>query len=115
MTVGELRKCLNARTLTEGGLERRVTGGLVCDVMSMTLSKGFSGMAWVTHQANMNALAAAYMTEAACVVFPEGLLPDDDVIKQAEREHIALLSMKEGAFDVAARMSEAGLCGKESK
>jgi len=112
MTVAELTNHLEAQILASGSDEREITGAWMCDIISLTLAKGFSGMAWITHQANMNALAAAHWKQAACVIFPAGITPEQDVIQQAEKEGIPLLSVTDGAFDAAGKMVRMGICGK---
>jgi len=109
MTVAELTNHLEAQILASGSDEREITGAWMCDIISLTLAKGFSGMAWITHQANMNALAAAHWKQAACVIFPAGIIPERDVIQQAEKEEIPLLSVSASAFDAAGEMYRAGV------
>jgi len=113
MTVGELKGLIGAEQLTRGGGERKVACGFVCDALSVAMAKGKSGMAWITVQANMNALAVAVMRNAACLVFPDGMKPEESVIQKAQSEGVALLSAKGNAFELAGRMYAAGLRGDE--
>lgn len=113
MTVGELKNLLKAEMLTDGGAERKVKCGFACDVLSVAMAKGHKDMAWITVQANMNALAVAVMRSAACLVFPDGMRPEESVIQKAQGEGVALLSAKGNAFELAGRMYAAGLRGDE--
>lgn len=110
MTVGELADLLEAEMLSGGGREAEC--GFVCDVLSVSMSKGPRGMAWITCQANMNALAVAVMRGAACLIFPNGIRPEQAVIDRAAQEGIALLTARSGAFELAGRMWQAGLRGE---
>ena len=112
MTVKELANRLNAQILSADNDKREITGAWMGDIISLTLAHGFSGMAWITHQANMNALAAAHWKQAACVIFPAGIMPEQDVIHQAEKEGIPLLNVAMSAFDAAGEMYRMGICGK---
>jgi len=111
MTVGELAQRLGAVNLSDAGTGRAVTGGFSCDVISQAMARGFRGMAWITVQANMNALAVAVMTGAACLIFPEGMKAEKTVIERAAIEGIALLSAEDAAFELAGRLY-AGLRGE---
>ena len=115
MTVSELSQRLDARMLTECGADREVLSGLCCDVISRAMTRGTRGMAWITMQANMNALAAAAMTGAACLILSDGMSPEADVTARAEHEGIALLTSDAGAFELAGRLYEAGIRGEEQK
>ena len=112
MTVKELANRLRAQSLSAGDDTREITGAWMGDLISLALAYGFSGMAWITHQANMNALAAAHWKQAACVIFPAGITPEREVIQQAEKEGIPLLSVTVSAFDAAGEMYRMGVFGK---
>ena len=112
MTVKAVQTLLNAEILAEGDLERPVSGGVVCDVMSQAMARGFRGMAWITAQANINALAVAVMTDAACLIFPAGFRPEEAVVRRACEERTTLLAAKESAFELAGRLYAAGLRGE---
>ena len=113
MTVGKLADLLDAEVLSGSGREAEC--GFMCDVLSVSMAKGARGMAWITCQANMNALAVAVMRGAACLVFPNGMKPEQAVIERAEKEGIGLLTARAGAFELAGRMWQAGLGGEDEK
>jgi len=112
MTVEKLARELEAQVLSAGGFKRTVSGGLVCDIMSRALSQGFEGMAWITHQNNLNALAVAVLTDAACLIFPADMPVEQAVLEQAAREQTALLRVEYSALEAAARMWAAGIRGE---
>ena len=113
MTVGELAQRLGAVNLSDAGTGRAVTGGFSCDVISQAMARGFRGMAWITVQANMNALAVAVMVDAACLIFPECATPGEDVIERAQKEGVALMTAEADAFELAGKLYAAGLRGEE--
>lgn len=113
MTVRELAELLQAEMLTEKGADREIGGCLVCDVLSRAISRGRRDMAWITVRGSMNALAAACMAHAACLILPDGVQPDKRVPEQAEAEGVVLLASEKSAFDLAGVLYEAGLRGEE--
>ena len=48
--------------------EREITKPFCCDLLSIAMGKAPAGCAWVTVMGNMNTLAVASLTEAACVI-----------------------------------------------
>ncbi len=106
MTVGEIAEILSARTLALENPGAQAAGCFVCDIMSRTLEKGFRGMAWITYRADMNALAVAVMKGAACLIFPEGIEPEEDVVKRAGMENMPLILSEKPAFELAGRIHE---------
>lgn len=109
MTVEELSGILKAKLISRGNMKRKISGGMVCDVMSLSLVRGYSGMAWVCQRADMNTLAAAVMTDAACVIFPQSTNISDEMIQRAESEQLSVLLTPKGAFEVVGQMYESGI------
>lgn len=112
MTVEGIAEILSAKVLVPGS--GRTAGCLACDIMSRAMAQGFRGMVWITHRPDMNALAVAVMKGAACMVFPEGIRPEADVIRRAEIEKMPLLTTALSAFEAAGRLYAAGLGGEEN-
>ncbi len=113
MKVRDAAELLGAQILAEGAMERNISMGLVCDVLSRAMAGGKSGMAFITVQANMNALAVAAMTDAACLIFPAGYRPEEVVVERAQMEKMPLLAAELPAFEIAGRLHAAGLRGEE--
>ena len=57
--------------------EREITKPFCCDLLSIAMGKAPAGCAWVTVMGNMNTLAVATLTEAACVILAEGAALDE--------------------------------------
>ena len=60
--------------------EREITKPFCCDLLSIAMGKAPAGCAWVTVMGNMNTLAVATLTEAACVILAEGAALDLSLI-----------------------------------
>jgi len=93
------------KTLTgETGLANTVEKGYVCDLLSWAMSHAEAGTAWVTVQRNLNVVAVATLTECACIVLAEGVLPEQDFLDKAVEENIAVLSTSMTAFEFCVKL-----------
>lgn len=88
--------------LPEGG--REITGGYAGDLLSWVMGRAQPGDAWVTIMSNMNVSAVAQLTDVACVVFAEGVVPDKEAVTKAELHGINLLGSSKGVFELCAEI-----------
>lgn len=90
-------------TLVNGGEEplRSITTPFCCDLLSVAMGKAPAGCAWVTVMGNVNTLAVASLTDAACVIMAEGAMLDEAAIKKAEQQGIAVLETEMPIFEAA--------------
>ncbi|MBQ3552647.1 MAG: AraC family transcriptional regulator [Clostridia bacterium] len=109
MTVKELCEKLGGKLLTQAGGDNDITCGCSCDLLSWVMAKGAPGCAWVTVQTHMNVIAVASLHDMACVICPEGLMPDENVLKKAEEEEIAVISSGDTGYAICCKMHEAGI------
>ena len=103
MTVKELAETCGYQVIhlaKEAG-ETEVTKVYCCDLLSVAMSKVPEGAAWVTVMSNLNTLAVASLTEAACVIIAEGAAIDAAVSAKAKEQNISLLSTELSVFDAA--------------
>jgi predicted transcriptional regulator len=102
MTVSLLCKALLLRCLAgEGGLENKVTGCYVGDLLSWVMVRVREADAWVTVMGNVNAIAVAALNEAACVILCEGATLDADAKARADQNAIPVLCGEKSAFELA--------------
>ena len=93
MNVKELKELIEAKSLTPSLPEdAAVTCGYACDLLSWVMSHGDSGMAWTTVQTNMNVVAVAVLADMACVILPEDIEMEMEVLDKAVGEGIVVLS-----------------------
>lgn len=110
MTVRELIALIGAKAAAgEENMDREISGGYVCDLLSLALAHGTPGMIWVTVQTHMNVVAAAVLIGAAAVVVPEGRRFPSDVIAKAQEEGIVLLESDHTAYALCGMMFSAGV------
>ena len=103
ITVDQLKEKLELTPYYGDDGTREVTGGYVGDLLSWVMGRATSGDAWVTIMSNINVIAVAQLTDVACVILAEGVVPGDDLIAAAKMRGINLFSSPEPGF---------ALCGK---
>jgi predicted transcriptional regulator len=107
LTIKQIIKVLNLEVLSgEKGLDREVTGGYVCDLLSDVMGNSKEGQVWITLQTHKNVMAIASLRDLAAVVLINGLQPDADTAAQSELENIPILGTKAPAFETAGRLYE---------
>lgn len=106
MTVAELksRLSLDAVSLPEPDCE--VTGGYVGDLLSWVMGRASAGDAWITIMSNMNVAAVASLADVSCVIFSEGVMPDENVAETAAQRGINMLCTRLTSYETAVRLSE---------
>lgn len=110
MTIRDFVELTGAKILTPGvDVEREITCGYSCDLLSWVMSHGASGMAWITVQTHMNVIAVATLMDMAAVIVPEGISVDQEVVDKAAEEDIALIASGLTAYELCGRMYQAGV------
>ena len=93
--------------------QREITVPFCCDLLSMAMGKAPAGCAWVTVMGNMNTLAVASLTDAACVILGEGCSLDEAAQAKAKVQGITVLKTQLPIFAAALaihqQLSEASL------
>lgn len=72
-----------------------------CDMLSIAMSRAPAGCAWVTVMGNINTLAVARLSDAACIVLAEGVSLDEPASQKAVTQGITVLSTSLPIFDAA--------------
>lgn len=81
--------------------DKQITSCYIGDLLSLAMSKVTKDCVWVTIQNNINIVAVASLTEAGCIVICEGFSPDENVVKKAQEEDIAILTSDLSAYEIA--------------
>lgn len=107
MTVQELidKKIFEMVNIGDGA-DREIATPFCCDLLSVAMGKAPSGCAWVTVMGNMNTLAVASLTDAACVIMAEGALLDETAYKKAKDQEITVLKTDMPIFEAAFKIYE---------
>lgn len=87
--------------LNENAAETEITGVYCCDLLSIAMTKVPAGAVWVTVMSNLNTLAVASLTEAACVILAEGAAVEEPVLERAKQQGICLFWTEKPVFEAA--------------
>ena len=102
MTVQELLQRKEIRLINEGKeINQKITAPYCCDLLSIAMGKAPKGAAWVTVMSNVNTLAVASLTEVACIILADGVLPDEQTITKAREQGITVLVSEKPVFETA--------------
>ena len=102
MTVRELAQRPDFTLLTgETSLDKPVGHIFCCDLLSVAMSKAPIGCVWVTVMGNVNSIAVAVLTDAACIVLAEGMALDAVAAEKAAEQDVAVLSTSLPVFDAS--------------
>ena len=107
MTVKELMERAEFKVINQGDdLLKVISKPFCCDLLSIAMSKLPAGGAWVTVMGNMNTLAVATLTEAACVIVSEDIQLDGPAQAKAQSEGVTALSTSLPIFEAAALIQQ---------
>ena len=111
MFLNEVSELTGFQQITGGDAAVSVTGVFCCDMLSLAMSKGAEGAAWVTVMGGVNTLAVLRLTEMSCIILAEGVQPDEVMMTKAKEEGIAVFTTPLPVFRAALLVHEL-LAGK---
>ena len=112
MTINDIKRILQARTLCEGeSMEREVHTACGSDMMSDVLAFVKDQSVLLTGLVNPQVIRTAEMMDIICVVFVRGKQPDPSVLVLAEERGITVLSTDMRMFAACGHLYENGLSG----
>ncbi|MCF8303993.1 MAG: serine kinase [Bacteroidales bacterium] len=88
----------------KSGLERELTGGYVCDLLSDVMGNAQTGQTWITLQTHRNVMAIASLKDLAAIILVKDNKPEEDTLKQSEEEGIPILGTAEDTFTIAGKL-----------
>lgn len=106
MIVNDLLKYDAFKGLTISDGEREIKGVYIGDLLSWVMGKAKSDDAWITIMSNVNILAVATLTDCACIILSENVVPDDEIIETAKLKEINLISFAGSSFDAAVLLNK---------
>ncbi|GAU78027.1 DRTGG domain-containing protein [Fusibacter sp. 3D3] len=109
MKVCELIDNHSFKVLAQGDLERSISSVYSCDLLSWVMAKGKNDTAWITVQTHSNILAVASLLDFSCVIIPEGIKVESEIIDKANEQEITILSTDLETFEIFKIMYEAGI------
>ena len=106
MKVSDIIDLTNSAIVTNDKYEDKcVTGCYIGDLLSNVMGKAKEGDAWITIMSNINIVAVASLTEAACIILCEGTNVDADVISKANSKGIIILKSEMSAYEIAKKLA----------
>lgn len=106
MKVKELVEKLDLKILTEGDLERDVTGCYSGDLLSWVMSRAREGDVWLTVMGNVNAVAVAVLSDCACIILTENAPLDDAAKEKALEQDVTFLMSDKNAYSLSVEISK---------
>jgi hypothetical protein len=105
MTVSEFvrQNGYNLLSGTAAATDKIISGAYICDLLSMAMANVKDGNMWITVHTNINIVAVASLTNAACVVIPEDISVEEMTIKRAEEQGVILIQAPHSSYEIAVR------------
>lgn len=110
MNVSEFASKINAVAVTgDTACDRQIKGMYCCDLLSWVMSHAEKGSAWITVHTHINIVAVALLTDVSCIIIPEGIEAEENTVKRAAEEGVAILSTPLSAYEVCCIAHECGI------
>ena len=106
MTVANLAQCDGMHALACPAPEREICGVYIGDLLSWVMGRAEADNAWITIMSNINIVAVAALTDAACIVLAEGVTLDASVLETAEAKEINVLQSEKPIYETALLLHE---------
>jgi hypothetical protein len=104
MKLHEVINALNPSVICEGDGERDITGVIVGDLLSFIIGEAQEGEIWVTIQIHLNVAAVAVLKELPMIILASGREPSKELADKCHEENIAIIVVKESAYEVCAKL-----------
>lgn len=110
MTVGEIRKVLDAKVLMgEKHLSADAGSVYSSDMMSDVLAFADNHSVLVTGLCNPQVIRTAEMLDMVCIIFVRGKVPDGQMCRLAEEKDMVILLTEFSMFKTCGLLYEVGL------
>lgn len=101
MVVNDLCERTQFDLVVKGNMNKAIEQPFCCDLLSVAMSKAPASSAWVTVMGNINTIAVASLTDAACIVLAEGMKLDVPALEKAKSENITVFYSEQSIFKAA--------------
>ncbi|NLV59558.1 MAG: hypothetical protein GXY67_12435 [Clostridiales bacterium] len=114
MTIQEVVQIVDARVLCgEDKLFREITTACGADLMSDVLAFVKDNTVLITGLTNMHVMRTAEMLDIHCVIFARGKLPQEEILQEAQKLGIVVLSTRHTTYTTCGLLYQAGIRGTE--
>ena len=97
MTVHQLKESLELTVLVEQTTDKKITG--------CYMSRVKAGDVWLTVMGNVNAIAVAALSDAACIILTDAAALDEEAKEKAQQQGITVFSSNANSYQVAVQLS----------
>lgn len=80
--------------------DREIDGCYTGDLLSWVMGRAEEDNVWITVMSNINIVAVASLSGAACIMLAEGVSPDEGVVKKADDQDIIVLRSDKTAYEL---------------
>ena len=101
MTVNELCTACGFEAICMPEGDREVHGAYIGDLLSWVMGRAQADNAWITIMSNLNVIAVASLSDAACVILSEGVSLDEGVKETAEQRGVNVLVSQLPSYETA--------------
>lgn len=105
MKVSELAATEGFRALALSDPSRQIKGCYVGDLLSWVMGRAQADNAWITIMSNVNVAAVASLADVACVIFAEGVQPDEQAQLAAQMRGLNLIATELPEYEAAVALS----------
>ena len=91
------------------GLDKELSGVYICDLLSWVMSHGKKNDVWITVQTHSNIIAVATLLELGCIIVPDDIEVEEDTLKKADDEDIAVFQSSLSAYQLAKELYRMGI------
>jgi len=107
ITIKDIIPGLDAKILCGGEfVDREISGGFACDMLSWVMSRLQAGQAWFTVLNSVNVLAVAVLAECSCVIMTENVEMESDVLSRAIEKKIVVLTTPLPTYEACVVLSK---------
>ncbi|MGI6586039.1 MAG: AraC family transcriptional regulator [Gracilibacteraceae bacterium] len=93
----------------KAGIDKEMTGVYICDLLSWVMAHGSKGDVWITVQTHANIIAVATLLELSCIIVADGAEVEEDTLRKADEEGVALYQSTESAYEIAKKLYKMGI------
>lgn len=104
MKISKIVQSLGLNPLTERYNDREIRGAYVSDLLSDVMTNAKAGEIWITLQVHINIIAVATLKNLPAIIITNNRRPDDETIRKANEEGVALFKTSLSTFEVAGRL-----------
>ncbi len=103
MELKNIISSLGYETLVEAE-DRPISTCYTSDLLSDVMGNCPEGSLWITIQRHMNVIAVAQLKKISCILFINGVKPDEPVKARAKEEGIYVASTTDSAFEASGKV-----------